>query len=324
MIVVTEKSMKRFKRLAIFLCLAVFIVSCNSSPASPMTETPVNNSPIKSLDFSTPTKTTQAPPTEQPYHCIFVDNWLEPSGDWMGMPVVCQSPGSPRVEVLGFNRKHWTFEYPQYNPSYTYRLYKWSYEKGSDNKYLYFYSLLTRPWDFDWNSYQPARSLFRMDLSNGDTDIILSEKELLPYNAISLSPDDESIVYLSLNSTKREIGVRNIQTGQENTAAIEGFDDGGNFLWSPGKQRLAFVLSNTGYNKNNHPYPKKETVFILDTDTMALDQVYSVDTDEKTIEPFSWEGENLVVKDIRYKYLILIEVQTGKESRFYPTSTPPP
>jgi hypothetical protein len=163
-----------------------------------------------------------------------------------------------------------------------------------------------------------------MSLSNGETDIILDEREYLPYNAVSLSPDEESLVYLSLHSSDKVIGVRNIQTTKEKTAFIEGFDDGGNFLWSPSKLKIAFVLGNLKYDDYGFAFPAKEVVFVLDTDTMALEQAYSANTKEKTVEPISWEGQNLIIKDARYKYLISIDSETGKETKFYPTATPVP
>jgi len=113
-------------------------------------------------------------------------------------------------------------------------------------------------------------------------------------------------------------------TAEEKTAFIDGFDDGGNFLWSPSKQKIAFVLSNLKYDNYGFAFPEKEIVFVLDTNTMTLEQVYSADTSEKTIEPISWEGQNLVIKNRRYDYLISIDLETGKETKFYPTPTPTP
>lgn len=225
---------------------------------------------------------------------------------------------------MSFDRKHWNFELSKYDTRYAYFLYKWSVQWDSYNKYLYFYSLLTYPWDTEWNKYQPARELFRMNLSNGETDIILNEKEDLPYNAVSLSLDEQSIVYLSLYSSNKIIGLKSIQTGNEKTAFIIGFDDGGKFLWSPNNQKIAFVLSKLEYDEYDFAFPAKETVFVLDKDTMNLKQVYSTDTKGKTVEPISWDGLNLILKDERYNYLISIDVQSGRETKFYPTITPTP
>jgi hypothetical protein len=334
MITMMKINKMHFKRLATLLCSLLFFVGCSSFPVNQTSETPIKistqevfatstNIPVATPDFSTPTAP-QVVETEQPYHCIFIDDWKEPSGAWAALSVQCQNPGSPRVEVLSFDRKHWSFELRQYDTRYAYFLYEWSYQWNTDHKYLYFYSLLTWPWDSEWNKYQPARGLFRMNLSDGETDIILDEREYLPYNAVSLSPDEESIVYLSLHSSDKVIGVRNIQTAKEETAFIDGFDDGGNFLWSPNKQKIAFVLSNLKYDDFGFAFPEKETVFVLDTDAMALEQVYSAETKEKTVEPISWEGQNLVIKDGRYNYLISVDLQTGKETKFYPTATPTP
>jgi hypothetical protein len=324
------------------LIIAFFLAGCNSiftpvpvstqpeiiltpAPTHPPQSTQTPESLASNQEFAPSfTPTLQTTPTEQPYHCIFTESWMEPSGAWIGMSVQCQNPGSPRVDVLGFNREHWTFELPEYDTRYAYFLFKWSYEGDSNNKYLYFYLLLTWPWDSRWNSYQPARGLFRMNLSNGITDVILNEKEHNPYNAISLSPDGQAIAYLAFNGAEKEIGIKNVQTGRENTIVIDGFDDGGSFLWSSDMKNVAFVLSNIDYDKHDHRFPKKETVFVLDVETMSLAQVYSVDTFEKTIEPLSLKGENLVINDMRYKYLISVDLQTGKETKLYPTPTPTP
>jgi len=334
LITMMKSNKEHLKLLATLLYSLLFFVGCSSFPASQTTGTPARTSTEKVLGTSTNTPAatpeiltptpSQIVATEQPYHCIFIDDWKEPSGAWAALSVQCQNPGSPRVEVLSFDRKHWNFELPRYDARYAYFLYKWSSQWEGDPQYLYFYSALTWPWDSEWNKYQPARGLFRMNLSNGETDIILDEKEYHPYNTVSLSPDEQSIVYLSLHTSNRIIGIRNIQTAEEKTAFIDGFDDGGNFLWSPSKQKIAFVLSNLKYDNYGFAFPEKEIVFVLDTNTMTLEQVYSADTSEKTIEPISWEGQNLVIKNRRYDYLISIDLETGKETKFYPTPTPTP
>lgn len=332
-----EKFRNRWFNIFEVLLFVLTLVAC-SLQGTPTDKAQPTTQPVAETHVNTPSKTsivptsTQIPTftitpqptsTDQPYHCSFVWHWEDPTGDWIGLSIQCQNPGLPRVDVLGSNKKHWVFE-GKSDYVIQYRHYKWS----DDGNYLYFYSVNTRPSDTYWYSYQVARSFFRMDLRNGLTDELLPELLDVPYNSISLSPDETQIVYLSLSGKEKKIGIRDIRTGEEKTALIEGFNGGGNFLWSTINGMIAFVGANIVYitTSDGHYYPEnvKETILLLNVESMKVSQVYSIDTKSPTLKPIAWENGNLIISDKRHKYLTSIDIKNTRVTNFYPTPTPNP
>ena len=287
--------------------------------------------PTKTRVVSTSTATPYITPTYVPNNCTFTNSEFEPKNrDWIAITAECQWSGLPWVEVIGPNRQHWFFESSKYDIFFGYDIFKWS----EDGKYFYF-TLMDfqhiNPIMIMYHYYQPIRGLFRMNLINGETNTLLIDNNLGIFNSVSLSPDDQEIIYLLIirpgfpdYGTKKEIGIRDLKTGMEKTKAIDGYEDGGNFLWSPDMQKVALVLSNLEYGEGFFDKLLRETIFVLNINDMTLQEVYSANTEKgfPTIYPISWENGNIVIKDERHPYLIRIDLQSGKETKFYPTPTP--
>jgi hypothetical protein len=281
-------------------------------------------------EVSTSTATPSITPTYIPYNCTLTDSEYDSNHYWIAIMTECQWSGGPSVEVIGANKNHWIFESSKYGLHLGYEIYKWS----EDGNYLYFdlmeFSYMN-PILISYHYYLPIRGLFRMNLINGETDTLLIDNNLGIFNSVSLSPDDQEIIYLLIirpgfpdYGRKKEIGILDFNTGMEKTKVIDGFQDGGNFLWSPDKQKVAMVLSNLEYGEGFFDKLLRETIFVLNADDMTLQEVYTANTEKgyPIIFPIAWENGNIVIKDERHPYLIRVDLQTGKETKFYPTPTP--
>lgn len=257
--------------------------------------------PTQSAQISTQTTTpvfaTNIPKTETikpSYHCEFWEPLISENHEWIAIAKSCQNPGLPSLEVIGVNGADWIFESKEYDNSTTFARVIWS----KDSKHLYF-SPTSKSTKFYF--YDNVFSILMMDLESGDTKEILQQEEKckgISFNSASLSPDENIVAYLSLNTPlnnpcKSGLVIRDLSSNARRQIALDNYYDGGFFLWSPDSTKLAFIVSELD---STEYYPKNETVMVLDLTTMTLENLVTTEHGYVFL-PYEWINGQLVIRD---------------------------
>jgi len=196
--------------------------------------------------------------TQFPQHCVpdFEGVFKSPNGKWIA--VDCQYLEGGEFHVVSTFENQWVIPYLEVfeyypNDAGSVDALHWS----EDGKYLYF---TNQPCCPHTDTRSNGNTLFVLNLQTGEWKSIIEGY----FNYFSFSPVENRLVYIICSqanaSTKIDLHLLDLSTGEEELIHIGNFEQAGHTTWSPDGQQIAlFAQIGNMYDEN-----QKYSLVIMD------------------------------------------------------------